>query len=73
MRASFLYYDIHVGSHSFYVYTVDLVIFARFYFSQMSRGRRIREFKNLAIFFYNSATEEKCKFANSKLHVKSQN
>ena len=29
-------------------YTVDLVIFARFYFSQISREGQIREFKNLA-------------------------
>ena len=31
-----------------YLYTVDLVIFARFYFSRISRGGQIREFKNLA-------------------------
>ena len=28
--------------------TVHLVIFARFYFSRISRGRPIRKFKNLA-------------------------
>ena len=28
--------------------TVDLVIFARFYFSRISRGGQIHEFKNLA-------------------------
>ena len=29
-------------------YTVDLVIFARFLFSRISRGGKIRKFKNLA-------------------------
>ena len=29
-------------------HTVDLVIFARFYSSRISRGRQIREFKNSA-------------------------
>ena len=28
--------------------TADLVIFARFYFSRISRGGQIRKFKNLA-------------------------
>ena len=43
--------DIHIQYYNSFhlnIHTVDLVIFARFKFSQISRGGQIREFKNLA-------------------------
>ena len=48
--------------------TVDLVIFARFSFSQISREEHIQESREN--YYYNSATKEK--FANSKFREKSQ-
>ena len=39
--------------------TVDLVIFARFIFLQISQGGQIREFKNLAKIIIMSATSHR--------------
>ena len=44
-RISFRFTHLEVGVMC---YTVDLVIFARFQFSRVSRRGRIREFQNLA-------------------------
>ena len=49
------------------MYTVGLVIFARFQFSQISRGGQIREFKNFAkIIIMIALLKKNKKVANSK-------